>query len=110
MSEIKSHPSSVAINVPSEDGSLLRFTLNQDPEARAFTEESLLEVEEQTGYGLRPLVTYRVQSFLQASRGRDFKLHDGESGLRIHGGWMVHLFDWIEMMTDDSSEIWGAGS
>lgn len=110
MSQSKAHPGSVSIDISARDGSLLHVVLVQDPTAKAFTEDSRLEFEERTSYGLRPLVAYRVRNFVQADRSKDFGLHDGIPELRIDTGWMTHLADWIEMMTESSHDFWGAES
>lgn len=110
MSQPRPHPSTVGIDISARDGSVLHVFLCQDSEAKAFTENSRLEFLERTSHGLRPLVAYRVRNFIQADRSRDFGLHDGMPELRIDTGWMTHLADWIEMMTESSHDFWGATS
>lgn len=104
------HPERVSIDIPAEDGTLLRFTMNLDQNVGRFTMHSRVdvgEIKEYRALPLRPLVAYYADNVLAADRTHGLGLHTAEPGLRIEGGWLTHLSDWIEMMIEASEEVWG---
>lgn len=104
---VREHPETVEIDLPSVDGTLLHLVLNREEETGRFTYTSVVEIQEHTSHGLRPLVTYKAGSILRAPRrGRGFMLHDLEPGLTIEDPWIITLSDWIEMFTEASVDVW----
>ena len=94
------------MDVPAQDGTLLRLTLHQEEGSTRFTYSSMVEVQQHTTHGLRPLVTYRMGSMLRAPRNKSFSLHDREPGLTIEGHWLITIGDWMEMLTEASIDTW----
>ncbi|AXH66416.1 hypothetical protein SEA_SATIS_267 [Streptomyces phage Satis] len=107
---MKKIPETVAIDLPARDGTLLHLTLHQDENfpSGGFSNDSLLEVQEHTEHGLRPLVAYRVGSVL-AVEG-DLTLHDGTPDLTIERHWLTTLADWLIMMAESSIDVWRVGA
>lgn len=104
------HPERASVDIPAEDGTLLRFTINLDQNTGRFTGDSRVDVGEIKEYRARPLhplVAYYADHILKVDRTRGLGLHTAEPGLRIDGGWLTHLSDWIEMMIDASEDVWG---
>lgn len=108
MNAVKKSPESVAVDLPAQDGTLLRLTMHLEEKSGRFGYDSLLEVQEHTPHGLRPLVSYRAGSVIHAPREKGLTLHDQIPGLTIGGHWLIHLSDWIDMMTEESIDIWKA--
>lgn len=104
------HPEAAAIDVPAKDGTLLHVTLHREADTGRFTYSSLLEVQGHTAHGLRPLVSYYAGSIHHVDRARGLCLHDGTPDLLIEGHWLIHLSDWIEMLTEASVDTWGVDS
>lgn len=101
------HPELAVIDVPARDGSLLHITLHRDEKTGAFTYDSELEIQEYVAHGLRPLAQYKAGSFVRAPRRpHGFQLHDLDPGLVIGGHWVIAVSDWIEMLTEDSIDLW----
>jgi len=85
---------------------MLRLTLHQDEATGRFTYDSDLGVQEHTDHGLRPLFGYKAGAIRHVDRRKGLGLHDQMPNLRIGGHWLTHLSDWIEMMTEESVDIW----
>jgi hypothetical protein len=101
------HPALAVMDVPARDGSLLHITLHRDEKTGAFTYDSELEIQEYAAHGLRPLAQYKAGSFVLAPRRpHGFQLHDKNPGLTIGGHWVIAVSDWVEMLTEDSIDLW----
>lgn len=107
---MKGAPESAAIDLPARDGTLLHLTLHRDEElpGGGFSGNSLLEVQEHTTHGLRPVAGYRLRSVL-AVEG-DFGLHDGTPDLTIERHWLTTLTDWLIMLVEASTDTWKTGT
>lgn len=101
-----SHPETAEIDVPAVDGTLLHIVLNKEEDTGRFTYSSMVEVQQHTPYGLRPLVTYSMGAVLRAPRNKPFRLHDGDAGLVIEGHWLITVGDWMEMLSEASVDTW----
>lgn len=107
MTNPANHPESVALDIPSIDGTLLHLTLHPDGKrGGAFTNDSLVEIQRHTAAGLRPVVSYHAGHFVNADWSRSLRLHDGDPDLAIGGTWRSVVMDWASLMCDASLDLW----
>jgi hypothetical protein len=106
---MKQHPETAAIDIPATDGTLLRLTLHREDDSGRFTYASLLEIQEHTASGLRPVMPYSAGSIVRAPNGAkgSLQIHDQVPGLTIERHWLINVADWIEMLTEASVDTWG---
>lgn len=100
------HPDNAAIDIPAQDGTLLRITLHRESDTGRFTYSSLVDVQRHTPHGLRPVASYRMGPMVRAPRNRGFGLHAEDPGLTIEGHWMIVIGDWMEMLSEASVDTW----
>lgn len=100
------HPDTAEMDIPAQDGTLLHIVLHKEEDTGRFTYSSMVEVQQHTPYGLRPLVTYRMGSVVRAPRNKLFGLHDKDPGLAIEGHWLITISDWMEMLSEASVDTW----
>lgn len=100
------HPDNAAIDVPAQDGTLLRLTLHRESDTGRFTYSSMVDVQRHTPFGLRPVASYRMGSMARAPRDRSFGLHGNDLGLTIEGHWLITIGDWMEMLSEASVDTW----
>lgn len=103
-------PDEMAIDIPTRNGTLLRFTMRRDT-ADLFTEDSEVEVQQHTPHGLRPLATYKASAIRQASvwvprRTCELTLSDQDPGLTVQSHWLTALTDWTMMAADTDLDTW----
>lgn len=96
-------PESVCIDIPAEDGTLLRFTVHRDGHGGFFS-DAQAEVQRHTDHGLRPVAAYTVGALLNVEW--NLTLHDGDQGMTVARHWMVTLCDWLILMAESGIDIW----
>lgn len=97
----KSHAPALSMDVVAKDGTLLRLTVHRTSDG-SLDSDSLLEVFEHYWGRLRPMVTYKVQSFLDAAEDRgELTLHSRYPDLKIERGWMTTAADWLQMLDEN---------
>lgn len=98
-------PESACIELPAEDGTLLRFTVHRD-EQGGFFGGARVEVQRHTEHGLRPVASYTSEVLL----GTEWNLilHDGGKKVIVARHWMVTLSDWLLLMAESGIDIWKA--
>lgn len=98
-------PESVCIDLPAEDGTLLRFTVHRDAQG-GFFGGAQVEVQRHTEHGLRPVAAYTSEALLGVEW--NLILHDGNKEMTVARHWMVTLSDWLLLMAESGIDIWKA--
>ncbi len=103
-------PDEMAIDIPTRNGTLLRFTMRRD-RVDLFSEDSEVEVQQHTPHGLRPLTTYKASALRRASswapgRTCELPLSDEDPDLTVQSHWLTALTDWTMMAADTDIDTW----